>query len=149
MSQITKIALQTVFNPEVVNTLMELVNRTPNPEYAVEMLLGIEAGPYTTEELLLLKKNKKVVVDSTVSYDPWTKQVSGMEVVPEKLDCYVTKGTMNATIADVVCLYSSSRKDGLDIPSSAEYGNTEDLQNVYVDLGSTKQQSFYVSLSNW
>jgi hypothetical protein len=56
---------------------------------------------------------------------------------------------MNATIADVVCLYSSSRKDGLDIPSSAEYGNTEDLQNVYVDLGSTKQQSFYVSLSNW
>ncbi len=45
MNKIVKVALNAAFKPEQVNALMEVIGATPNPEMAVEILLGIYEEP--------------------------------------------------------------------------------------------------------
>ena len=46
MKTIQEIALGTIFPKEQVNTILEIVNATENPETAMKVLLGIYEQPY-------------------------------------------------------------------------------------------------------
>jgi len=45
MDKIVQVALNATFKPETINALMEVINATPNPVMATELLLGIYEEP--------------------------------------------------------------------------------------------------------
>lgn len=51
MKTIQEIALGTIFPKEQVNTILEIVNATENPEIAIKVLLGIYEEPYVAKHV--------------------------------------------------------------------------------------------------
>lgn len=151
---IEKLALSTKYKKEQLDALLKVCEQTPNFKYAIELLLNIKGLDYSAEKLIELKKCTKEVISESLYFDNWHNMVRGIEIVKDKIDCYVKEQVKNPTIGDIVCTYGENNKlrkyaDGKIIPSSEDFPNKEGLKNCYVTLDTTKEVSFSCSLNNW
>lgn len=70
MNKIMQVALNATFKPEQVNALMEVIGATPNPEMAVELLLGIYEAP-----VLLDVVDDRGIIKTLISVNHWENNV--------------------------------------------------------------------------
>ena len=70
MNKIMQVALNATFKPEQVNALMEVIGATPNPEMAVEILLGIYEAP-----VLLDVVDDRGIIKTLISVNHWENNV--------------------------------------------------------------------------
>jgi hypothetical protein len=75
MNKIIKVALATVFNnEEQIDNIMEIIQNTPNPEVAVNILLGLYEEPIIPLESFVLHTDRTKVCIFDY-YDKWQNQV--------------------------------------------------------------------------
>lgn len=153
MNTIQKIALSTKFSEEQVNSIMEIVTATPNPEYALEILLGINKI-FTQEELLAMKKDSIVIAENTeVTFNPWAMTVSYSEEKPIKVDGYSFSQESNQPVENMIAVYSSSSKKMYPgMPTADEYREANPdtkIYNVYFLTGKTEIKPNSTSLGHW
>lgn len=150
MTLITRIALGTKFDSDSIDSLLEIIEMTPNAQYAVEVLLGVNKT-YTKKELLEMKSPSIKLSTDEVSFNPWTNEVHYMGLREQTVDAYVNKDITNPTVNDIVCLYGSAgKKIYPDIPLYSEYeGNKDVLRHTYVKTGKMDEEAKRCDLSTW
>jgi hypothetical protein len=150
---IQRVALSTKFSESQLDSIMEIVTATSNPDYAIEVLLGINKI-LNQEELLSMKKDSIIVAENTdINYSPWAMNVYYSEEKPIKVDGYSFSRESNQPIENMVAVYSSSLKKSYpEMPTADEFreANPEtEIYNVYFLTGKTEVKSVTCSLSNW
>jgi hypothetical protein len=145
--EIVKAALSTVYPENTLERLEKVIFATVNPEYAVALLLDFNQKERNSSELFKAKTCEKNVKEDSLRENLWTDTISGKELLPKRLDCWVPKEVENPTLADVVCAYGKSSIEG--IKSDSEVESKEGLKNVYVNTGELKEESFEISIHNW
>lgn len=148
---ILRVALSTKFTADIIDNVLEVLNNTPNPEYAAELLLGINAS-FTSEQLLEIKHPSIILEkDSLPVYKPWSNEVNASEMVEKTIDVYVLKSVTNPTLEDAICIYSSKRNEKYpELPTYNEYdGDKNVLRNVYVKTGESHAVEKRYSFSSW
>lgn len=91
MKNITKYALQGILpntRPETIDRLVEIVEATPNPELALDML----AGEYATPTFPKTTTSDKGVVRTFLSYNPWNDRISYSFEQQKKVQIYLKDG---------------------------------------------------------
>lgn len=87
MKTIQEIALGTIFPKEQINTILEIVNATQNPQVAVELLLGIYEQPYIAKYVEHPDKGTL----SLIEYDKFRDKVYYTYIRKKKVGIYVDK----------------------------------------------------------
>jgi hypothetical protein len=84
MQSILTIALGTIFPKENIESIMEVIGATPNPEVATQILLGIYVEPVVQESAI--KGDNACVFKS---YDKWSNTVNYTYLVNDSKHIYV------------------------------------------------------------
>jgi hypothetical protein len=133
MNKIVQVALNATFKPEQVNALIEIINATPNPVMATELLLGIYEEP-----VLLDVINDKGIIKTLTSVNHWENNVR-YSYDEEK----------------IIRLYVLSDQDVAEV-NLENYKQFEqrwdtdiDLKSVQLPTGEIKQCSGNCNVSNW
>ena len=93
MDKLIKCALSTKFNAEQIDTVIEVINATPNPPVAVEILLGLYEEP-----LFVSRRTVRDIEHIFQSFDKWSNQVSYTYTRNKKISIYINKGTDKSLI---------------------------------------------------
>jgi hypothetical protein len=110
MEKLIKCALGTKFKTEQIDAVMEVINGTPNPQVATEILLGIYEEPLFADKHTISNRECKFE-----SFDKWTNQVSHSYVKNKQVYIYIKKGTDKSLInKDNYKDFQVSYKDGDD-----------------------------------
>jgi len=70
MEKLIKCALGTKFKTEQLDSVMEVINATPNPSVAVEILLGLYEEPF-----FVSRRTVRDIEYIFQSFDKWSNQV--------------------------------------------------------------------------
>ena len=109
MSTISRVALGTIFPKENIDSILEVINATPNADVATEILLGIYVEPGVQETAVISGKNC-----SLINYNKWTGKVNYSYETPDTVHIYVQKDVDTALITEEnyeSFKYSSSKPD--------------------------------------
>ena len=93
MEKLIKCALGTKFHAEQIDAVMEVINGTPNPQVATEILLGIYEEPLFADKHTISNRECKFE-----GFDKWTNQVSYSYVKNKEVHIYIKKGTDQSLI---------------------------------------------------
>jgi hypothetical protein len=93
MQNILTIALGTIFPKENIQSIMEVISATPNPDIATEILLGIYQEPAVCESVMIDGKQCFFI-----SYNKWDDQVKYYYITKESKHIYVKKDTDTSLI---------------------------------------------------
>jgi hypothetical protein len=132
MNTIETIALKTKFAEESINSLMEVVNHTPKPSMALEILLGIYEEPILSPKGV----DGDGVVLTMISVDHWTDQVKYQYEKEETKTFYIDKDTDNSLV---------------NIDNIEEYKVPwgDNSKNVTLKTGKIVTSSSYCSVDSW
>jgi len=86
MKTIQAIALGTIFPKENIESIMEVVLATPNPDVALSILLDIYEEPIVQETAVIAEKNCTLI-----SYNKWDNKVKYSYETPDTKHIYVQK----------------------------------------------------------
>jgi hypothetical protein len=95
MQSILTIALGTTFPKENINSILEVIAATPNPNIAAEILLGIYQEPVVQPSAVIDKKNCLLE-----RYDKWTDRVYYSYMVNDRAHIYIKQGTDTSLITE-------------------------------------------------
>jgi hypothetical protein len=93
MQNILTIALGTIFPKENIQSIMEVITATPNPDIATEILLGIYQEPVVCESAMIDDKQCFLI-----SYNKWDNQVFYYYLTKDSKHIYVKKDTDTSLI---------------------------------------------------
>jgi len=93
MQNILTIALGTIFPKENIQSIMEVIGATPNPDIATEILLGIYQEPVVCESAMIDGKRC-----FSISYNKWDDQVKYYYITKDSKHIYVKKDTDTSLI---------------------------------------------------
>jgi hypothetical protein len=93
METILTVALGTVFPKQNIESIMEVINATPNPNIATAILLGIYEEPVIQRSAVSDDKDCYFV-----SYNKWDDQVQYSYMIKDSKHIYVKKGTDTSLI---------------------------------------------------
>lgn len=93
METILTVALGTVFPKQNIESIMEVINATPNPDIATAILLGIYEEPVIQSSAIHDDKDCYFV-----SYNKWDNQVQYSYMIKDSKHIYVKKGTDTSLI---------------------------------------------------
>ena len=93
MEKLIKCALGTKFKTEQLNDIMEVINGTPNPTVATEILLGLYEEPTFSYNHMI--NNRECTFEG---FDKWTNQVSYSYLRNKQVRIYINKGTDKSLI---------------------------------------------------
>jgi hypothetical protein len=88
MNTILSVALGTIFPKENIDSILEVINATPNADVAAEILLGIYVEPGVQTTAVIADRNCKLI-----SYDRWTGKVMYSYETPDTKHIYIHKDT--------------------------------------------------------
>lgn len=95
MNTILRVALGTVFPKENIDSILEVINATPNADVATEILLGIYEEPYVQETAVIADRNCTLI-----AYNKWTGKVQYSYEIPDTKHIYVQKDVDVALITE-------------------------------------------------
>ena len=115
-----------------VEGLMEIVNATPNPEIATEMLCGLYVEPTIIHKMVVSEG-----ILTFMSFDKWNNRVNYSYLQKDTKSTYFPKGTK---VSDV----TMENFDRLKVSSSHE-------EAVYLNIptGTVSKRTSYTSLEGW
>lgn len=87
MNKITKLALGLSYPQDKISALLEIVNATPNPTMATEILLGVYEKPKLPSKV----KTKEGQIRVMKSTDYWTESVSYNYLQNKRIGAYYPK----------------------------------------------------------
>lgn len=93
MQNILTVALGTIFPKENIQSIMEVITATPNPDVATEILLGIYQEPVIQSSAMIDGKQCFFI-----SYNKWDTQVRYYYMTKETKHIYVKKDTDTSLI---------------------------------------------------
>ena len=137
MNKVIQKLLMLTFPSIDVSSLSEIVNATPNPELATEILCGMYEPP------VLPKKVKEKTEDNPrimtlKSYDKWRDRVEYSYSREKTIEGYFPKGTDRSTInLDNI---KELRQD---------WRSGQDMINIVLKTGETVVDNSYCTVSTW
>ena len=93
METILTVALGTVFPKQDIESIMEVINATPNPEIATQILLGIYEEPVIQSSAVYNNKDCYFI-----SYNKWDEKINYYYMINDSKHIYVKKGTDTSLI---------------------------------------------------
>ena len=93
MQTILTVALGTIFPKENIDSIMEVISATPNPDIATAILLGIYEEPVIQHSAFYDNKNCYFI-----SYNKWDDQVEYYFMTKDSKHIYVKKDTDTSLI---------------------------------------------------
>jgi len=93
METILTVALGTVFPKQDIESIIEVINATPNPEIATQILLGIYEEPVIQHSAVYNNKDCYFI-----SYNKWDEKVNYYYMINDSKHIYVKKGTDTSLI---------------------------------------------------
>jgi len=137
MNKIIEKLLTVTFPTVEINSLLEIVSATPNPELATEILCGLYVAPVLPEKV---KENSGETpkVMTLKSYDKWRDRVDYTYIREKTIDGYFPKGTDRSTIT--LENIKELRQD---------WRSGQDMMNIVLKTGETVLDNSYCSLSTW
>jgi len=131
MENIIKVALLSKFSAEALPSVMEVINATPNPLMATEILLGTYEQPEIPETTVYKDK-----VRTLKSVDYWLDQVHYTYEVAETKGFYIHEDT---------------DKDQVTIENYKEFmiDRTQNAVWINIPTGKTSISSSYCSIDSW
>jgi hypothetical protein len=133
MNKITKLALGLSYPQDKISALLEIVNATPNPVMATEILLGVHEKVKLASKVKASNGNIRVLKEA----NEWTDTVSYGYLKPKRIGSYYPKGTDAKLLND-------SNWEKLKAKSSDE--NTEYL---YFNSEIMEEQTSSCSFKEW
>jgi len=133
MNKIMQVALNATFKPEQVNALMEVIGATPNPEMAIELLLGIYEEP-----VLLDVINDKGIIKTLTSVNHWENNVRYSYNEEKIIRLYVLSDQ------DVAEVNLENYKQ-----FEQQWKSDIGLKSIQLSTGEIKQCSGNCNVSNW
>lgn len=137
MNKVIKVALESKFPSEKgygINRILEVIEATPNPTIATEILLGIYEEPVIPHKRVIHKNDGELTF---VSYDKWRDRVDYSYEVAETKNAYFPKSIDKSEI-------TLENFDKLRV--SYEEGV---VHNVSIPTGKVLKRTSYVSLEAW
>ncbi len=95
MNKIIRAALAAKFNPNDVDNLISIINNTPNPNMATEILLGI----YECQKIPV-RVNNDGVVQTLVKADEWNNTITYSYLRNKEKSAYFPKGTKKEDVTE-------------------------------------------------
>ena len=136
MDKIIRIALQTQFPAVNMDSLLSVINATPNPTMATEMLLEVWEEPKILLYWEREHRDGTVVKRNFVSADFWRNKVTYSQEVPEKVQLYYPAGTTQ-----------EQAKELEGAKSSKEFGQY--YEYYWMPTGNVKLQNDTCDLAEW
>ena len=96
MNKITKLALGLSYPQDKISALLEIINATPNPVMATEILLGVHEKVKLASKVKASNGNIRVLKEA----NEWTDTVSYGYLKPKRIGSYYPKGTDAKTLND-------------------------------------------------
>ena len=131
MEKIIKVALLSKFGAESLPSIMEVINATPNPTMATEILLGIYEEPEIPETTVY-----RDTVRTLKSVDYWLDQVNYTYEVAETKGFYIHEDT---------------DKDQVTIENYEQFmiDRTQNAVWISIPTGKTSISSSWCSIDSW
>lgn len=122
MNKIIKAALAAKFQSSDIDAILDVINATPNPEMATEILLGV------FEPLVLpIRVDNKGEIQTLVEVDWWNRQVAYYYEKKKTLAAYFPAGTKQSDVN--IENFKSLQVDGeRDVYIRIETGEIEETQ---------------------
>jgi len=132
MEKLIKCALGTKFKTEQLDSVMEVINATPNPSVAVEILLGLYEEPF-----FVSRRTVRDIEYIFQSFDKWSNQVSYTYTRNKKITIYIKKGTDKSLInKDNYMDFKVPYKDG-------------EIEHMVITLDETEEITERCHADNW
>jgi len=147
MDAILRIALGTKFAAENIDAVLQVINATPDPEIATEILLGIYVDPMLTMSLTCkCQGTNEVGIRTFISYDKFSKKVKYSYEYYNNTQYYFPEGMDIKSIQTVLEAKASGgvTGDSMTYAQRNEWKNTKYVKN---DVLSTNDTS--TSLEDW
>lgn len=138
MEKILRIALEAKLANISVDALLDVINATPNPEIATEVLLGVYP-PLKIAPFKLSIKNSEYPC-RYLSYNKYTDQLSFTSQRHKKVDAMVSKNIESPKEVNIICRYSEKGKFTEPL---------EGWKNVYVSVSELEKYTDFCSLAVW
>lgn len=136
MDKIIKALLSEKFKGLDVDSLLEVINNTTNPQIATEIVCGLyEAPVFFKNEKRVSKHNGTLTF---LSYDKWSNRVEYKYTAEESKGVYVSKDT------DPKLVTIENYKD-----YEISKGNSQDGSWIYVKTGKSVDRTDVMYLENW
>ena len=135
MNKVTALLLSMKFPELNINSLMEVINATPNPVIATEILCGIYEEPVFVNHQE--KQDKNYGVLTFKSFNKWSQQVSYSYVRNVTKSGYFAKDTKKSDI-------TMDNFDSLVVSSTIE-----GRQYFEIPTGITEERSSQIDLQDW
>jgi len=133
MSTILRVALGTIFPKENIDSILEVISATPNPDVATEILLGVYTPPFVKSAVMLHDKESFFK-----SFDKWENRVNYEYKINDTARIHVPQGTDKALITE------SNYKE-----FAVPYKSDDSVFSVDVKLSVLKTVCHYTDLENW
>lgn len=95
MQTILTVALGTIFPKENIESIMEVIGATPNPDIATAILLGIYEEPIVQSSAV--KNDRECYF---ISYDKWSNLVHYWYMEQDTKNIYIARGVDKALITE-------------------------------------------------
>ncbi|NBP00872.1 MAG: hypothetical protein EBU90_12200 [Proteobacteria bacterium] len=79
-----------------INSLMEIISATPNPEIATEIMCGIYSEPTVGSHTRVMHKDRGLCI--FISYDKWSNEITYSYEQQETKGAYFPKGTLKEEV---------------------------------------------------
>jgi len=136
MNKIIEKLLTVTFPTVEINNLMEIIEATPNPEIATEILCGLYQSPVLPKVVRETSGDMKEL--TLKSYNKWDGRVNYSYTKEKQINGYFPKGTLKEDIT----LDNFKEK-------KVEWGSQKDLVTIYINTGELITDSSYCSSSTW
>lgn len=135
MNKIMQKLLEVTYPSIDIQSLMEIVGNTPNPELATEMLCGLYTEPKIEHKRVKSSGSEGVL--TFISYDKWNDKVNYSYMAKETKGAYFPKGTKQEDV-------NMENFDKLKLSNS---GN--ETTYLYIPTGKESKKESYISLESW
>lgn len=135
MNKIIKALLESKFSNVNVDAILEVINASPNPQIATEILCGLYEET-KIEHKLVKSKNTSEGVLTFSNYDKWTDKVHYSYMSPETRGAYFPKGTKKEDVS-------------IDKFESMKINSSNDAEYLHIPTGEMKKCTSYMSSDTW
>jgi hypothetical protein len=136
MNKIIEKLLTVTFPTVEINSLLEIVSATPNPELATEILCGLYEEKVFPSKVRETSGDKKELTFS--SYDKWNDKVHYSYIREKTISGYFPKGT----IKEDITLENFKEKQ-------QDWKSGQDMMNISLKTGETVLDNSYCSSQTW
>jgi len=129
--------LLTVSFPDVdINALLEIVNATPNPIIATEILCGLYEAPQLPLNVQETNGDKRILTRK--SFDKWNDKIEYSYVKEKTISGYFPKGTIKE---DITLENFKEREE--------DWKSNVGQMHISLKTGETTTEKSYCSTSSW